>query len=227
MREKKKITIPGGSVCRSHIISITQVRRPSIVPEILISGLPEDDTLESFRARHAAIVGSAPPYWVIAWPGGQALARYILDKSDVVYGRRVLDLGCGSGVCAIAAALAGAADVIAADGDALALCAVQVNASMNDVTLSTLASDFEQITEWAEVICAGDLWYDRTTGRQASAALTRMATRGSRVLFGDALRPGRPRTGAIELARYPLNVSGEFGRDGQKFATVSELRKVP
>ena len=52
--------------------------------------------------------GQPPPFWAFAWPGGQVLARYVLDHPDLVAGRRVLDLGSGSGLVAIAAALAGA-----------------------------------------------------------------------------------------------------------------------
>ena len=56
------------------------------------------------------------PYWAYHWGGGLALARHVLDQLTLVAGRRVLDLGTGSGVVAIAAAKAGAASVIAAVG---------------------------------------------------------------------------------------------------------------
>ena len=35
------------------------------------------------------------PFWSIYWPGGQALARYIIDNPSTVRGRRVLDVGSG------------------------------------------------------------------------------------------------------------------------------------
>src|SRR5262249_40352363 len=57
------------------------------------------------------------PYWAYDWGGGLALARHVLDHPEIVAGRRALDLGAGSGIVGIAAAKAGATDVIAADTD--------------------------------------------------------------------------------------------------------------
>src|SRR5215813_8226649 len=64
-------------------------------------------------ARMEAVAGHSlpPPLWASAWAGGQALARYVLEHPDTVAGYRVLDLASGSGLVAIAAAMAGAASV--------------------------------------------------------------------------------------------------------------------
>ena len=64
-----------------------------------------------------------PPFWAAAWPGGQALARYVLDPPDLVAGRSVLDLGAGSGLVAVAAVLAGATRVVASEIDPFGLAA--------------------------------------------------------------------------------------------------------
>src|SRR5262245_9156222 len=72
-----------------------------------------------------------PPYWAFAWAGGQALARYLIDNPTTVFGAEVLDLGSGSGLTAIAAMRAGAARVVAADVDALAMAAIGLNAAAN------------------------------------------------------------------------------------------------
>ena len=77
--------------------------------------------------------GQPPPFWAFAWPGGQALARYVLDHPAVVAGRGVLDLGSGSGLVAIAAAMAGAATVLASEIDPLAVAAIGLNARANAV----------------------------------------------------------------------------------------------
>src|SRR5262245_10976783 len=61
--------------------------------------------------------GGAAPYWAYPWAGGAALARFLLDRPETVAGRRVLDLGAGSGLVGIAAAKAGAREVIAAEID--------------------------------------------------------------------------------------------------------------
>ena len=63
---------------------------------------------------------AALPYWAFAWGGGLAIARYLADRPDAVAGRRVFDLASGSGLCAIAAANAGASSVVACDIDPFA-----------------------------------------------------------------------------------------------------------
>ncbi|MGO4842653.1 methyltransferase, partial [Rhizobiaceae sp. 2RAB30] len=77
--------------------------------------------------------GSAPPYWAYQWPGGIALARYLLDMPDMVAGLSVLDLGAGCGVVGIAAAKAGARQVTAAEIDRNAIVALGLNAGLNEV----------------------------------------------------------------------------------------------
>jgi predicted nicotinamide N-methyase len=82
-----------------------------------------------------------PPFWAFAWPGGQGLARYVLDHPDTVDGRRVLDLASGSGLVAIAAAMAGAAAVRAVDVDADAVRAIGLNADANGVAVEAVWGD--------------------------------------------------------------------------------------
>lgn len=205
------------------VLEIAEVQTPPLLPEIRFAGVPSGDTLESFRTRNAARLGVATPYWAVAWPGGQALARYILDNPDLVRGRRVLDLGCGAGLCAVAAAMAGASDVTAVDSDAMAIRAARVSARLNSVRVRVRLADFTQVDCGADVVCAGDLWYDKTTGRHATSALVRLHAEGRLLLIGDALRPGRPRVGVTQVARYPIDVPNEFGMKGQSFATVSRL----
>src|SRR5690242_3601772 len=67
------------------------------------------------------------PYWAYLWPGGALLARYFLDRPQTVKGLRVLDIGTGGGVVALAAAKAGARSVVANDVDANAMAAVALN----------------------------------------------------------------------------------------------------
>jgi predicted nicotinamide N-methyase len=65
------------------------------------------------------------PYWAELWPSGIALAAAILREPRQLANRRVLELGCGLGVTAIAALRAGA-DLLVTDYalEALALCAL-------------------------------------------------------------------------------------------------------
>lgn len=122
-----------------------------------------------------------PLYWVFCWASGQVLARFLLEQPDRVRGRRVLDFGCGSGVVAIAAALAGAREVIACDIDPLALAATRSNARRNGVTV-TITDDFFGIEGDIDLIIVADVLYDRTN----FAWLQRFIERSDRVLIADS-----------------------------------------
>src|SRR5208282_4634101 len=81
-----------------------------------------------------------PPFWAFAWPGGQGIARYILDHPEIVKGKRILDFAAGSGLASIAAMKAGAAQVMAIDVDELALEAITLNAELNTVAVKIMNS---------------------------------------------------------------------------------------
>ena len=111
----------------------TRPVRPSLVPEVELRVADDVVALwEWLEGTHGG-ARSEPPFWAAAWPGGQALARYVLDHPDVVAGRTVLDLGSGSGLVAIAAARAGAATVVASEVDPDGRRAIAVNAAANGV----------------------------------------------------------------------------------------------
>ena len=81
------------------------------------------------------------PYWAFAWGGGLALASYLRDHPDVVAGRRVLDMASGSGLDAIAAARAGASEVMAVDIDPFSIAAINLNARANNVRIDARRED--------------------------------------------------------------------------------------
>ena len=122
-----------------------------------------------------------PPFWAFVWAGGQALARYVLDNPETVRGQSVEDLATGSGVAAIAAALAGAAAVSVIDVDPEAVAAAYRNAVANHVTLSDRGTD-------PDVILAGDVFYSPTVAEQITRQLRRHRQKHRQVLVGD---PGR------------------------------------
>ena len=188
-----------------------------MVPEVHLF-LAEDSVL--LWARLETEDGPLPaPYWATPWPGGQALARYVLDNPEIVAGRRVLDLASGSGLVAIAAALAGAAAVTANDTDGYAIAAIQANANANGVVITTVVEDLtDGDGDEAEVILAGDCLYTAEVAAKMLPFIGRAMQRGTTVLLGDPGRgyapPGLLRT----LTTYesaPL-VSGE---DGQRDRT--------
>ena len=133
-------------------------------------------------------IGLPPPFWAFAWAGGQALARHVLDRPDIVAGRRVLDFASGSGLVAIAAAKAGAARVEASEIDAFAQAAIALNAEANGVAVEVRAGDLIGADEGWEVVLAGDVSYERDMAGAVTDWLERLARRGAQVLIGD---PGR------------------------------------
>jgi predicted nicotinamide N-methyase len=188
-----------------------------MVPEVHLF-LAEDSVL--LWARLEAEDGGPldAPYWATPWPGGQALARYVLDNPELVAGRRVLDLASGSGLVAIAAAIAGAAEVTANDTDGYAIAAIQANANANGVRVVTVVDDItDGDGDEAEVILAGDCLYTAEVAAKMLPFIGRAMQRGATVLLGDPGRgyapPGLLRT----LTTYesaPL-VSGEDGQRSQ------------
>jgi len=138
--------------------------------------------------------GQPPPFWAFAWPGGQALARYVLDHPALVAGRSVLDLGSGSGLVAIAAAMAGAATVAASEIDVLAVAAIRLNTRANEVPAPVIVGDvLDGDGDGAQVVLAGDVWYSRPLAGRVLGFLERARARGALVLAGDVGRAFLPR----------------------------------
>ncbi len=87
------------------------------------------------------------------------LASWILDNPGWVEGKRVLDFGSGSGIVAVAAAMAGAREAIACDIDPAALDAASANAALNGVSIG-LCRDWADRPEELDVVTAADVLYD-------------------------------------------------------------------
>lgn len=151
------------------------------VPEIQLLLMNADYPQGALSTDQVQQVMDNPLYWVFCWASGQVLARYILDNLDWVRNKRVLDFGCGSGVVAIAAALAGAREVVACDIDPLALAATELNAGINGVNL-TLAADYEEVTGDVDLIIVADVLYDRGN----FPWLDRFVNRSEKVLIADS-----------------------------------------
>ena len=125
------------------------------------------------------------PYWAYVWAGGAVLARHLAAHPEAVAGRRVLDLGSGSGLVAIAAARAGAATVYATDLDPFARAATVLNAAENDVEVTVLET--AETTD-IDLILAGDVFYNPDVAAHTIALLDSFRARDIEVLVGD---PGR------------------------------------
>ncbi len=135
----------------------------------------------AFDAEETRRILEEPPYWCFCWASGLALARWLAEQPQWVRDRRVLDFGAGSGVAGIAAARAGAAEVVACDLDPLALAACRANAELNGVELG-YSTDFFAETDRFDLILVADVLYDRANLPLLDAFLSR----GREALVADS-----------------------------------------
>jgi predicted nicotinamide N-methyase len=170
----------------------TSVGRAALVPEIALRLATEPRLI--FQAADDLVDGGlgARPYWAFAWPGGQALARRLLDHPDLVAGKRVLDVGAGSGLGAIAAAMAGATSVLATDTDPLAAIACALNAAENGVAIDVSTADVLGAPPVADVLLIGDLVYEPDLLIRVGAMIDAAISAGTTVLYGDRTSARRP-----------------------------------
>ena len=189
------------------VLAHTRVRPTPFVPEVRLH--LADDSLELWETTQIAVDRGdvPPPFWAFAWAGGQALARHLLDNPELAAGRRVVDVATGSGLVAIAAALAGAARVTAHDVDAYAVAATRLNARTNGVTIEASECDVRDVVVSAgDLVTAGDVFYDERIAATMGGQLRRLAASGAEVIVGDPLRAYLPREGLERLATYDVEV---------------------
>jgi predicted nicotinamide N-methyase len=157
----------------------------------------------AFSPEETRRILEEPPYWCFCWASGLVLARWLAQNPHWVHGKRVLDFGAGSGVAAIAAAKAGALEVVACDLDPLALAACQANAELNEVALSYSADFFAEADRF-DLIIVADVLYDRAN----LPLLDQFLSRGRHALVADSRvrdfqHPLYQRLGILEACTWP------------------------
>ncbi|MBO0808639.1 MAG: methyltransferase [Actinobacteria bacterium] len=207
-----------------------------LVPEIRLHLASEPISLWEQTEQDLGQTGLAPPYWGFAWAGGQALARYLLDRPDLVAGRRVIDLASGSGLVAIAAARAGAAAVTAYDVDPVAVAAIGINAAANGVAVTAIRADILDADQPAAgpsaadpsaddpaaagLVLAADAWYERELAGRLLRFLELARAGGADVLVADPGRAYLPRHRFTRLAAYRVPGTGALEGSDAKTALV-------
>jgi predicted nicotinamide N-methyase len=196
---------------RAFIAANTRLLAPPLVPEIRLHLAEESLPIWQKTEEELGEINVPPPYWAFAWAGGQALARYLIDNAGLVRGRSVLDLGAGSGLTAIAAKLAGAGDVLAADIDGLALAAARLNAEANGVSFATTSDDLLAARPLSHgVVLVGDLFYERELAARVLAFIEAATAAGALVLIGDPKRSYFPAGRFTLAAAYEVPVTREL-----------------
>ncbi|WP_210493697.1 class I SAM-dependent methyltransferase [Microvirga antarctica] len=176
-------------------------------PEISLYVADEATALWQKTEDELGTIGLPPPFWAFAWAGGQALARYVLDHPDSVRGRRVLDFASGSGLVGIAAMMAGAAHVTAADIDPFAIAAIGLNGAANGVSLTACQTDLVGSDLGWDTVLAGDICYERDLARAVTDWLFGLQRRGATILLGDPGRAYLPHSRLELLAQYQVPVT--------------------
>jgi predicted nicotinamide N-methyase len=197
------------------------------VPEVRLHLADQVMPLWEALARDASEPELPPPYWAFGWAGGQAVARYVLDHPDVVRDRRVLDLATGSGLCAIAAALGGAREVVAIDIDPWAHDAVALNASANGVHIPFTEEDpLDTGPPDTDVILAGDIGYEWALAERGVAWLRRAASTGVDVIVGDPERHHLPHDGLRQVCSYEVPTSIDLEQAPSKRTAVYRVMAI-
>ena len=205
---------------RSH----TRLQPVPHAPEISLWLADEITPIWRLTEEELGEMGVPPPFWAFAWAGGQALSRYLLDHPHEVAGKRVLDFAAGSGLVGVAAMKAGAASVLCADIDPFCQAAVAANAQANGVTLTFNQTDLlDSAPPDVEVICAGDICYERPMTEAVLAWLAQARARGTRVLIGDPHRTYFKAEGLSFLAEYQVPTTRELEDFAIKRSSVFEL----
>lgn len=203
----------------------TSVMSPPLVPEVKLHLAHEAVPLWQKTEDELGEMGLPPPFWAFAWAGGQALARYVLDRSSTVKNLKVLDLATGSGLVAIAASQAGAANTTAADIDEFATTAAEMNAELNQVSLDI---QFENLLPHepplVDVILVGDLFYEKSLAALCLAWLRQAQGRGTRIFIGDPGRSYLPRDQLEKLAEYNVPVTRDLEDAEIKRTAVWQLK---
>ncbi|WP_377267277.1 class I SAM-dependent methyltransferase [Peterkaempfera sp. SMS 1(5)a] len=207
------------------VLAHTRVAPAAHLPELRLHQAAEAIELWELTEQVQGGIRMNPPFWAFAWAGGQALARHVLDRPETVEGRRVLDLASGSGLVAVAAAVAGAASVTASDIDPFAAAAVGLNAALNGVRVEALLGDLlDGDGGDAEVVLAGDVFYERPMAERVLPFLQRARARGALVLVGDPGRAYLPRQRFEAVSRQQVPVVADLEDRAVKATTVWRLQ---
>jgi predicted nicotinamide N-methyase len=213
------------SATRSFVLRHTRLRPVTGLEEVRLHLADEVLPLWGAIQVETGDPDAALPYWAFAWAGGLAVGRYLREHPAFVARRRVFDLASGSGICAIAAMLAGATTATAVDVDPYAATAMELNARANRVRIAVGRRDvLDDDPPDAEVILAGDCWYEAGLAERVMPWLRRAHAAGMDVLVGDPGRRYLPADQLVEIATYQVRTTTELEDLALKQGRVYTLR---
>ena len=214
---------------RQLIAAGTRLGPVPLVPEIRLHQASDPISLWQRTEEDSGRTGLDPPFWAFAWAAGQALARYLLEHADIVRSRDVIDIASGSGLVAIAAAMAGAVAVTAYDIDPLATAAIEVNAAANAVTVRAVCADVldDLPPPGTGLVLVADAFYQRDLATRVMRFASRAQARGATVLAADFGRAYLPRDRLTPLAAYDVPGQRVTEDTDVKHTTIWTLAERP
>ena len=209
---------------RAFILANTRLQAVPHAPEISLWLADEITPIWKLTEEELGELGLPPPFWAFAWSGGQGLARWVLDNPASFDGQTVVDFATGSGLVGIAVMKAGAKSVLAADIDPFCEAAVRLNAEANGVAMAfTDRNLLDAPPPRVDVICAGDVCYEKPMTDRVMAWLGAARAQGSRVFIGDPHRTYFRTDGLTHLAEYQVPTTRELEDFAIKRSSVFEL----
>lgn len=206
----------------------TELQPVASSPQIKLHTASESMPLWQRSTDELEAFGIDLPFWAAAWVGGQALACYLQENPHIVRGKRVLDFATGSGIAAIAAAMAGAAEVVANDIDPVALEAAALNAEANDVALTLHSGDMTGTPALDfDVILCGDVFYEKPMADAIFGWLASSRSHADEVLVGDPGRSYLPYERLEQLSEYELPASRPLEDSAIKQTMVWRFKPEP
>ncbi len=212
---------------RAFILANTRLQPVPHAPEISLWLADEVTPIWRLTEEELDALGLPPPFWAFGWAGGQGLARWLLDHPHEVAGKTVLDFATGSGLVAIAALKAGAASALGADIDPFCEAAVALNGQANGVVAAFTDRDLlDDLPPEVDIICAGDVCYERPMTERVMVWLKQAGRQGSRVLIGDPHRTYFRDEGLTFLAEYQVSTTRELEDFAIKRVSVFSLDQL-
>lgn len=170
--------------------------------------------LENEELALTSQLNAGDPYGAVLWPAASAIANHLLKNCAPLSGLTILELGTGTGLVSIAAAIGGAGRIIATDYESVPLkltayAAKKLNGNSLTIETSLLDMCDESIPlPPADIVVAADVMYEPITGTAVAHRTVEALRRGSRVLVGDSPgRAGRPAF-LVELSRLGVHHDG-------------------
>lgn len=186
------------------------------------------DVFELWRAWESAVgCEREPPFWAVVWPAARVLASALLDRRIDVRNARILELGCGGALAAVAALKAGAAGAIANDIDPAALRIASLNAAANGVSLVLDQTDIIAggIPGAVDTILIADMFYEKQVARHTMALVRGFVERGGVAYIADAGRPFAPRQCGSCICEETVAVDNDL--EGKSHRTVRVMALSP